>query len=268
MSECLHKYFIFNSEVKDCNEFDENLFKSGKCLYEVIRIIDGKELFLQRHLERLENSAKLINVELWITEDEIKEKIKQLIEKNDITIGNVKLVFNVENKVFLAYFIKHHYPSKDDYKNGVKTIFYHGERKNPNAKIVNMDFRDRVDKEIREKNVYEAILVDRNGFITEGSKSNIFMIKGQKVITSPLEDVLPGITRNVIMEVCRKMAIEVLEKRIHYKDVKDLDGLFISGTSPEVLPISKVDNLEFNSSKNELVLKIMDGYNEAKKALL
>lgn len=267
MSECLHKYFILNDQVKNCYEFDDSLLKDGKSLYEVIRIIEGKPLFLQKHLERLENSARLINVELWITEDEIKEKIKQLIEENNINIGNVKLVFNVDNKRFLTYFIKHHYPSQDEYKNGVKTIFYYGERQNPNAKIVNMDFRERVDKEIDAKDAYEAILVDRNGFITEGSKSNVFMIKDRKVITSPLEAVLPGITRNVIIEVCQKMGLEVLEKRVEHKDVKDLDALFISGTSPEVLPISKVDDMNFNSSQNDVVLKIMDGYNEAKKGL-
>lgn len=267
MSECLHKYFIINDQKKNCNEFDDSLLKNGKSLYEVLRIIDGKPLFLQRHLERLENSAKLISVELWLTEDEIKEKIKQLIDENNITTGNIKFVFNVDNDIFLAYFIKHHYPSEEDYKNGVKTIFYHGERKNPNAKIINIGFREAVDKEIKEKNAYEAILVDRNGFITEGSKSNIFMIKDRKVITSPLEAVLPGITRNVIIEVCRKMGLEVLEEKVHYKDVKNLDALFISGTSPEVLPISKVEDLKFNSSQNEFVLKIMDGYNETKRSL-
>ena len=96
--------------------------------------------------------------------------------------------------------------------------------------------------------------------ITEGSKSNIFMIKDKKVITSPLEAVLPGITRNVIIEVCREMSLEVVEEKVHYRDVKDLDALFISGTSPKVLPISKVDDMEFNSSHNEVVMRIMDGY--------
>ena len=266
MGECLNKYFIFNNEMKNCTEFDDSLLNKGKSLYEVIRIIDGKPLFLQRHLERLKNSAKLADVELWLAEEQIKERIAKLTNENDISIGNVKLVFSFDkNNIFLAYFVKHHYPAKEDYENGVKTIFYHGERKNPNAKIINMQFRIAVDKEIREENAYEAILVDRNGYITEGSKSNIFMVRGRTIITSPLEDVLPGITRNVIIEVCREMALEVEEKKIHYKDVKDLDALFISGTSPKVLPINEVGGTEFNSSHNEVVMKIMSGYDKAMK---
>ncbi|MDW8799721.1 aminotransferase class IV [Clostridium sp. A1-XYC3] len=262
MGECINKYFIYNNEIKNSNEFDEKILSEGKSLYEVIRIIDGKPLFLQKHLKRLENSAAVTNMDLWITIDELKEKITELIKVNDTAIGNVKFIFNFnKDNTFAAYFVKHHYPSTEDYEKGVRTILYHGERKNPNAKVINMGFREAVDKEIREKEAYEAILVDNKGYITEGSKSNIFMIKGDKVITSPLEDVLPGITRNVIIEKCKDIGFEVAEEKIHYEVLKDLDGLFISGTSPKVLPIREVDNMKFDSAKNEVILKIMRGYN-------
>lgn len=261
MSECVNKYFLYNSEVKSSKEFDDDLLKRGKSLYEVIRIIEGKPLFLQKHLERLNNSAELSNVKLWLTIDELKEKIMELIEVNGTKIGNVKFIFNFNEKnTFAAYFVRHHYPSEEDYGKGVRTILYHGERKNPNAKVINMSFRAIVDKKIKEEDAYEAILVDRNGYITEGSKSNIFMIKGNQVITSPIEEVLPGITRNVIIEKCRNIGYEVLEEKIHYKSVKDLDGLFISGTSPKVLPIGEVDNINFDSARNKVILDVIEGY--------
>lgn len=263
MSECINKYFILNNDKKLCEQFDDDLLKGGKSLYEVIRIIDGKPLFLERHLNRLESSSKLTRLDIWISKGEVKEKICELIKINDIRIGNVKIVFKFdETNVFLAYFVKHHYPKEEDYKIGVKTILYHGERENPNAKIINLSFRGAVDKEIKEKNVYEAILVNKKGYITEGSKSNIFMIKENKVLTAPLIDVLPGVTRGFIIEICDKIGLKVLEKNINYKDVKDLEGLFISGTSPKILPISKVDSIEFNSANNKVILEIMKKYNE------
>lgn len=267
MSECINEYFIYDNEVKNCNEFGDELLNEGKVLYEVIRIIDGKPLFLQRHLKRLENSAKLTNLKLWLSELRLKEKIDELIKVNHISNGNVKFIFKFSNvNEFAAYFVKHHYPLEEDYKNGVSTIFYHGERTNPNAKVINNEFRLVVDQEVRKKNAFEAILVDRNGYITEGSKSNIFMIKYNKVLTAPLEGVLPGVTRDVVIEASKKIGFEVVEEKISYKDIKELDGLFISGTSPKVLPISKVDSIEFNSAGNEILLKIMDAYdNEVKK---
>lgn len=264
MSECINQYFIFNNEKRPCEKFDDNLLKAGKSLYEVIRIIDGKPLFLQRHLSRLQTSAKLTNLDIWLSKDEIKEKICELIKMNDVRIGNIKIVFKFEaDNMFLAYFVKHHYPNEEEYKTGVATILYHGERETPNAKIINLSFRESVDKEIKEKGVYEAILVNKKGYITEGSKSNIFMIKDDKVLTAPLRDVLPGVTRGVILELCSKIGFEVLEKNVDYVSVKDLDGLFISGTSPKVLPINKVDNMKFNSANNNVILKIMEKYNEA-----
>lgn len=266
MSECINKYFLYNNEITNCEEFNDKLLSQGKSLYEVMRIIDGKPLFLQKHLERLKNSAKITNQQLWLTIDEIKEKIVQLIKVNEVNIGNLKVIFNFDEKnTFAAYFVKHNYPEEKDYINGVKTILYHGERKNPNAKVVNMDFRRLVDKEIKEKKAFEAILVDRNGYITEGSKSNIFMIKGEKVMTCPLEDVLPGITRNTIIEICRQIGFEVSEEKLDYRNIRDLDALFISGTSPKVLPISEVDNIKFESSKNEIILKIMKSYDKVVK---
>ncbi len=268
MSECFNKYFIYNSEIKKCEDFDESILDKGKSLYEVIRIIDGKPLFLNKHLERMENSSKVSKLKLWMDKEEIKQKIMQLIKVSCINLGNIKFLFNFEenllkegqNRTFICYFVKHHYPGMDDYQKGVHTILYHGERKNPNAKIINMSFRAKVDKEIINKNAFEAILIDRNNYITEGSKSNIFMIKDGNLITAPLQGVLPGVTRDVIMNLCKKLDINIYEKNIDYRNLKNLDALFISGTSPKVLPIKSVDNINFNSTQNEIVIKIMKAY--------
>lgn len=266
LMECFNEFFIENEKIKERDSFEESFLKEGKSLYEVIRIIDGAPLFLRSHLERFYNSAKLEGLNLWLAEEEIKENINRLIEINKVSIGNIKLVFNFnkgKNNNFLCYFLKHNYPEDIEYKKGVKTILYHGERENPNAKVINMDFRKIVGEKIKEEKAYEAILVDRNGYITEGSKSNIFMIKDGKVITAPIEKVLPGITRQNIMDVCKNLNLKVEEEKVHYKDIDKLEGLFVSGTSPKVLPIKSVDEIEFKSSENKLILSIIEGYNKA-----
>jgi len=267
MAEGINSFFIINNEEKNIEAFDDSLVLSGKSLYEVIRVINGVPLFLENHLERLYNSAEITNLKIEYSLEDIKAVIIKLIKVNKVNEGNIKIVFNFkenhkENSDFYAYFVKHSYPSTEQYKVGVPVILYHGERINPNAKVINTDFRSRVDAEIAKNNVYEAILVDRDGNITEGSKSNIFMVKGNQVITAPLEAVLPGITREVIMSLCRELGIEVREEKIYFENIKELEGLFISGTSPKVLPICKVDNIEFNSSTNKTILTIMEAYNK------
>lgn len=264
MDTSYQKYYLLNDETKKNSEFSDEFLSKGKSLYEVIRVIDGAPIFLEKHLSRLINSANIVKLILPLSIEEIKEKLNKLIVVNAAAIGNIKIVFNFSDKKcdFYAYFLKHSYPSEEDYKNGVDTILYHGERDNPNAKVINLSFREKADEKIREAKAFEAILVDRNGNITEGSRSNIFMIKDNTVLTAPVEDVLPGITRDTIIAAAKKCGYEVKEQRINYNDIKDLDGLFISGTSPKVLPIRRVDNLQFNSASNKVINDILIEYDE------
>ncbi|ADZ21277.1 branched-chain amino acid aminotransferase [Clostridium acetobutylicum] len=264
MEKCVENYFVLNEEIKDKKTFDGNFVENGKSLYEVIRIIDGIPLFLGNHIKRLENSFKIEKLSFPVSLDNIKQNIFKLIEANKCEVGNVKLVFNYfENKCdFYGYFVQHKYPDEYDYINGVKTILYHGERSNPNAKVINLNFRKNVDKKIKEKGVFEAILVDRNGNITEGSKSNIFMVKSNTVYTAPVEDVLPGITREIIVEICKQCGYTVVDEKINYKKIDQFEGLFISGTSPKVLPICQVDDIKFNSQGTEMIRNIRKAYDD------
>ena len=268
MEKCINAYFLFQKEMKSCEEFESYNSSAGKSIYEVIRISDGIPIFFMEHIERLENSAKIMKYSLNITRDEIIDGILKLICKNNVQEGNLKLVINYNttegrekanaiNERFLAYFIPHTYPSMHQYEEGVETITYHGERSNPNAKVINSAFREKVNAEINNKKVYEAILVNNTGFITEGSRSNIFMVQGSTVITSKIETVLPGITRQVIIKICNKLNIRFQEKNIHESELKSLTGLFISGTSPKVLPINSVDGFSYDSSKNSVIKSIM-----------
>lgn len=255
MSECISKVFIYNGEVMPSDEFETLYPKSEKLLYEVIRIINGKPLFLKEHLERLKNSIDFAGVKRDFLEKDIRQSIVKLIEENSMEQGNIKLILDEHNT--LVYCVKHSYPTKEMYNTGVKTILYFGERENPNAKVINKSFRQVIDEKLKETNSYEAILVNKDGYITEGSKSNIFMLKENYVFTAPIKAVLPGITREMIIKACENIGLVVIEKNIHYKDLIELDGLFISGTSPKVLPINEVQGEKFNSAHNEVIKDIM-----------
>lgn len=235
-----------------------------KVIYEVLRVIDGKPIFLEAHIKRMKNSFKLVGQEFPLKFEEIRAKIRELVKKENKTIGNIKITYGLNSRELKIFFIPHSYPTDEMYEKGVKTIFYFGERSNPNAKIVNDDFRNKVNEEISRNNAYEAILVDRNGFITEGSKSNIFMVKGNELITSPAKAVLPGVTRGEIIELAHNIGVSVREEEYSYADIDKLDGMFISGTSPKVLPINSVGEIKLNP-KNDVIKKLLDEYNSAMK---
>lgn len=267
MADCINKFLIKNGKVEKCVDFNNDFIYSDINVYEVIRIINGVPLFFEKHLERMEKSMKLIDMEMPYSYETCKGYIKELIELNDKACGNIKMVINADKpkKDFTMFYIKHEYPTEVDYKEGVSTILYHGERNNPNAKIVNDDFREKVNEKIKGGEVYEAILVDRNGRVTEGSKSNIFFIKEDFVITSPISDVLPGITRNEIIEICLENKIKVIEEAYRYEDISNLDGAFISGTSPSVLPIRYIEGNALSSTKNDIIKIIIYKYGQKVK---
>lgn len=231
-----------------------------KIIYEVLRVMNGKPIFLENHLERMENSFKLIDEKFAITYEEISTKIDDLIKNQNKYEGNIKITYGIVEKVLKIFFIEHSYPNEEMYEKGVGTILYFGERANPNAKIVNENFRKKVNDEIEKKKVYEAILVDKNGYITEGSRSNIFMVKNNELLTSPIKAVLPGVTRSEIIKIAEKLKITVKEVEYNHLDIDKLEGMFISGTSPKILPIKLVNDIRLDPN-NAIIKRLMMEYN-------
>lgn len=261
----INDYFLFNDDLIRSRCFNEEELLTGKSLYEVIKIKKGVPLFLEKHLERFHNSAKLIKVEPWISDLKIKENLNKLIKENKVEEGSIKFVFNFEKSNFIVFFEEKNFPTDEQYKEGIDVALYNRERINPNAKVLNMEFRRDLDKFIKGKNIFEAILVDKNKDITEGSKSNVFIIKSYKVITPLIQDVLPGTTRRTILEICKELNVDLIEEKINSKEIESIQGMFISSTPFDILPVKKIDNVILNSSENKLIKSIMTKYNEKVK---
>ncbi|WP_027625855.1 aminotransferase class IV [Clostridium lundense] len=260
-----NNYFLFNDDLISSNCFDEEELLRGTSLYEVIKIKEEVPLFLEKHLERFHNSAKLINVKPWISDSKIKESLNKLIKENKVKEGSIKFVFNFEKNNFIVFFEEKNFPAEQQYKEGIDVALYNRERINPNAKVLNIEFRRDLDKFIKEKNIFEAILVDKNKDVTEGSKSNVFIVKSNKLITPPVQDVLPGTTRRTIFEICKELNIELIEEKINCSSIGNIDGMFISSTPFDILPVKKIDNIVLNSSENQLIKSIMTKFNEKVK---
>ena len=256
--------WIKNNQQMRKEELPPDFIEQGISLYEVLRVIDGVPLFLEQHLERLKNSAKLTNLELPLNDKEVSQRLQDLISSNRVENGNIKFVINYTEPGkpadFYAYFVEHDYPTKEVYQKGVKTVLVHVERPNPNAKVDRADYRNTVDEAKRRTDSYEALLVDREGNVSEGGRSNLFMVKGNVVYTAPADKVLKGITRQMVLAACQNQGYRVVEKEISLEETLNMDAIFISSTSPKVLPVSQVDDKIINSGNNKVIQDIMAGY--------
>lgn len=262
--EAVNRFFLEDGHLDSTKNFKNEKNNKDKIIYEVIRIKNGTPLFLKAHLKRMQKSFEIMKKTFSYEYDKINEYLERVICANDKIEGNIKITFNINEDVMRVFYIKHSYPTEIMYKNGVNTILYHGERHNPNAKVIDGDFRSKVNEEIKKAGVFEAILVDQNGYITEGSKSNIFLIKDNKLLTSKVEAVLPGVTRGEIIEIAKEEKIAFEEIEFEYTKLKEIDAMFISGTSPGILPISKINNISMNV-ENEIMIKLMNIYNNRLK---
>jgi len=229
-------------------------------IYEVIRIIDEIPLFLEEHIERLYNTAIKSGVFKLPDYDTITKLILKTISYQERTTGNIKLIFTIiepnRQPNCDLNFIPHFYPSRDNYASGVKAGLMEAERPNPQLKIVYADVRNKADLLILKEKVFEVLLVDHNGNITEGSRSNVFFVKNNQLFTSPDEKVLNGITRGKILKLCAMHNIQITKKDIPVTGLEQFEGVFLTGSSPKVLPVSAIGGIHFNPSA-ALIRRIM-----------
>lgn len=257
MDDVVGGMLVLDGEAIAVSAWDDEIFRESSAIYEVIRIEEGVPLFFDDYFERLQNSFHLINQPLSFSNDDLKSMIYKLLEINGSDNGPVKLMFGINDSVYsLIYLMQPHVPTIAEYDTGVHTILLHKERLNPNAKIWNQQIRDTTNLQLKRANAYEGILLDEKGFVTEGSRSNIFFIKNGIVYTTPDEFILPGITRKKVLQLCNSMGIEVYMKRIHSSDISTYDAAFITGTSRKVLPIKTIDTINF-AMENDTMQKII-----------
>lgn len=264
MLKSYYDYFIYNGELKPSDDYDAGLFCRGKSIYEVVRLIDDTPLFLSEHLQRLSKSAGHMDREIGMGEEKIIGEIYRLAEANKVSNGNIEIILNycAEERCetnYLLLFIEQRYPSEKAYREGVGAITFEISRERPQIKQINLDLRKFTAKTIGENNIYEVILVEPEGEITEGSRSNVYFIDGDKIYTPPVHMVLPGITRQKIFEICKSNAIEIIEKKINKSETDTYQSAFITGTSPKVLPLKHINNFIYDPS-NTLLRRIMQEY--------
>lgn len=232
-------------------------------IYEVIRIAEGIPLFLEDHLERMNESLALVQAEPIRSLEEIRNLILKLVKANHVESGNVKLIIGsgLEDD-FLIYLIPFCYPEDSMYEEGVEAGTLQLERENPNAKVINTGYKERVSRFIKETGIYEAILVNREGRITEGSKSNLFFVLDDVLVTPPLRDVLGGITRKKVIELAGRSGIPFREDTVSMEDLGRLSGVFLTGTSPKILPIRSIDAITIPSTRCAIIKQLMERYDE------
>lgn len=256
--------YVQDNRILKVTEFDPSVLVGYKTIYEVIRVRQSVPIFIDAHLGRMAGSVSLSNLPM-VHIDRIKSSITLLLKGNRVDEKNIKISLTYktpddQQPILLVYYIPSKYPSGEDVKNGVRVKTINATRSLPNIKAENASLREEADRIIRGGNCYEVLLVDGDGLITEGSRSNIFFVRGDNLHTAPLSRVLGGVTRQKVSEICTQLRIAIVEQCVNILGISRYDCAFITGTSPGVLPIHSIDGITYNVN-NTLMRRVMAEYN-------
>lgn len=232
-------------------------------VYEVIRILNGKPQLLAEHLHRLERSWNLsdrLKRKEYIGFDRLFEICTQVVEVNRLVNQNLRVDLDGANTVVKP--VESFYPNRTDYLVGVDTVSMEYERPNPRAKISNVLLNEKVQQIRSIENIFEVLLVNEDNMVLEGSKSNVFFIKGNHLYTAPLDHVLSGVTREMVMKIAEKHGIYVHQRPVPISNVYMYDACFLTGTSIDLLPIRRIDSQVFRSASNPLFVKLLKEFRE------
>ena len=258
-------YVIADGILTGSSSLRDILARDRLEIYEVVRISDGRPVFAEEHYDRFRNSLASIGKEPVLSGDEFRNQIETVAAANSIEEQNLRIEQyrepDEDTEHINIYPIPSHYPTAEMYAEGVRAGLLRAERDNPQAKIFNKQLRQLADEEILVTGVEEVLLVNRSGEITEGSRSNVFFVRGDVVYAAPQHTVLPGITRLKVLELIRAHDIEYAEMSIRADEIDGFDAAFLTGTSKEVLPISGIGSVKYDID-NAVVRSLMRWYRE------
>ena len=264
MNEFTGLYYTEDGANKEITSFETDVLRSGTILYEVIRIQNGTPLFLEDHLARLLESIRLSALTYTVALPVTHQNLSNLSRINDIANGNVKIILHFQKEaepMLYTGFVPHFYPTGLMVQEGVETDFFKAERLDPNIKKLHAEMIQRASTLIKTENLYDVLLVDDDDTVTEGSKTNAFFVRGKIVYTAPGEKVLRGITRGKIFFLCKQLNIKLIERSIPTKGLHDFDAAFFTGTSPKVLPIRRIANIEYTVT-NQVMRSLVKAYDD------
>lgn len=262
MISCLLTTFIENSTLKSTCDFIPSEVMQGDVIYEVIKVVDGGPLFLTEHINRFHQSAIATETQV-LPAGLIKERIQLLIRTNKLHNGNIRFQSTKTDSGksnFYSWISPYFYPDKALYLSGIQVGIFEAIRTNPNVKRWNEAFKLAIESHLKKTGFYE-ILLTANGLITEGSKSNVFFIAADRIITPESKLVLPGVTRSVIIKLINDNRIPFTEEEIRVDELLRFESAFITGTSPGILAIKSIDN-QILQVNNHLIKTLEKAYQQ------
>lgn len=255
-------------------------FLYGDGVFEGIRAYNGRVFKLEEHIDRLFDSGQAICLKSPLSKEKMAEVVLQTLRKNNLKNGYIRLIISrgegemgldprtCKNPSVVCITLPWGAMYGDKYKKGLK-MFSVSVRRNDKAalspNIKSLNYLNNILGKIQSilADADEALFLDGEGNISEGSGDNVFIMKNGIISTPPTLNNLKGITRDCVMGLARDMGIEVREQNLSLFDLYTADEVFVTGTAAEVAPVRELDGRIIGSGKpGKTTLKLMKAYGD------
>lgn len=249
---------FFPREKATVSVFDHG-YLYGDGIYETLRAYDGYVFKLDEHIDRLFRSAGMTMLDLPMDANGIADAIKSTVARNGLADGYIRITISrgpgelgldpalcpEPTVVIMAKELKP-YPA-EMYEKGIKVSVVRTRRNNPDAlnpAIKSTNFLNNIFAKVEAKRAgaYEGIMLNHEGYVAEGTISNMFMVEDGALVTPPAQaGILVGVTRDLVISLARTLDMAVREELFGPERLRTADEVFITNTTMEVMPVTDVD---------------------------
>ncbi len=277
-----NKYIWKNGSFERWNDSNVHILSHtlhyGTGVFEGVRAYktnDGPAIFrLSDHTNRLFDAASKISISIPFSESELNLAQCETLEKNNLEEGYLRPIVYLGNEglglrakdlsvnVAIAAWEWPSYMDPEAKEKGISVMkSSHLQYENPlhsGNKIIGTYFSNTMAlHEALDNGADEAIMLDKNGYISEGSGENIFIVKNSNIYTPNTNHCLNGITRQSVIQIAKDLNLQVKEKNLDYDELLNADEAFFTGTAVEITPISKLDNNSINNGSRGKITKLL-----------
>lgn len=269
---------IVSANEAKVSVFDHG-FLYGDGVFEGIRFYNNKVFRLPLHIKRLWRSARALNIAIPMSEQAVIEAIQATVDAFEGDEGYLRVLVTrgvgalgidpatcaKPSVIIIANELK--MVSDEERAEGVKTIIASTRRLSPDqmdSRIKSMNYLNAIlaRMEANHAGAEEAILLNKNGYVAEGTADNLFIVRDGELLTPPITDgALAGITRQTVMEVAESLGIKVTETSLTPYDLYTADECFLTGTGAKLIPVRDIDGRSLPQSR-EMYQRLSQGFTD------
>ena len=274
-----------NGELKPRDQAVVSVFDSGFMLgdgvWEGLRVHKGRLAFLDRHLDRLFEGAKAIAMDIGLTRKQLTQRLYKTLDANGMDEGvHVRLMVTrgvrstpyqdprvVVGKATVVIIPEYKQPPAGVHERGLKLFTVHVRRGDPAVQDQKLNSHSKLNCilasiQATQAGADEGLMLDPHGFVATCNSTHFFIVRKSEVWTSSGKYCLGGITRGIVIELCRDIGVPVFEKDFSLTDVYGADEAFVTGTFAGVVPVREVDGRKLTEGLGPMAERFQHLYRE------